>query len=328
MKINNYNNTAQIYNKKSPQNTCAFKGHLKYEKIMHDGVKLLLRKETALYRNIETKNFVIDYISKFFSNQPQIKMVVAGCSTGEEAFSYSMLLNKFKDKLSILGFDLSKNSIADANSRKITIQTKKNKINPILEEHIYKYLEFQNDTFLISNTRNNLSHTEQAYKKLFDEFFELSDAKIKEPFFAKLKRLYLQITTKAQLPQYEFKTATLKKNKCTNCTFKTGDIMKLKETLNGEKADIITFSNAMYHLITEEKFGIRYPKSNAEEIIKKLAQNVKDNLNPNGIFVLGEKEFEQTLDSVTVEKVFKEMGFRPLNKTTEHSANVYQLLAL
>ena len=70
---------------------------------------------------------------------------------------------------------------------------------------------------------------------------------------------------------------------------------------------------------------IRTPKPNSEEIIKNLATQIKENLAPNGIFVLGENEIIQTFDDTTVPKVFKELGFTPLNKTNDHDANIWQL---
>lgn len=104
--------------------------------------------------------------------------------------------------------------------------------------------------------------------------------------------------------------------------------MNLGEVTKGEKADVITFTNAMYHLIADDigNMGFRQLKGNAEEITANIAKQVKQNLNPKGIFVLGENEVLQTMDNEIVPKVFKEFGFKALNATDDHAANVWQLL--
>ena len=71
---------------------------------------------------------------------------------------------------------------------------------------------------------------------------------------------------------------------------------------------------------------LRAPKENSEEIVREIAMNVKKSLNPNGIFVLGENEAQQMIDETTIPKVFKELGFEPLNKTEEHFENVWRLI--
>lgn len=144
----------------------------------------------------------------------------------------------------------------------------------------------------------------------------------KEPLTAEQNN-YKQLFNK-----FESKIVQLKEGKAVNCEFTTGDIMNLGEVTKGEKADVITFTNAMCHLIADDigNMGFRQLKGNAEEITANIAKQVKQNLNPKGIFVLGENEVLQTMDTEIVPKVFKEFGFKALNATDDHAANVWQLL--
>ena len=66
-------------------------------------------------------------------------------------------------------------------------------------------------------------------------------------------------------------------------------------------------------------------KKNASEITKEIAKQIKEHLNPNGILVLGEYESSQVSNPEIVPKALTEMGFKPLNKTNQHIANVWKL---
>ena len=307
-------------------NTVSHKGHLGHERIFKNGVKHFLRHETALFRDIQTKNFVKNYILNNFSNKPQIKMLVGACSTGEEVFTYSMLLDSLKSKLSILGFDLSEKTIKQAKTGRVVMQelksTPKNLIN--------LYPTHFNDSFLCFKTKNLLTQEQLELKKLFDIFFEIQTKKYKnkEPIAYRVQRWFMAKFLNLALPKYDSKIVKFKKEKFTNYNFKVGDILNLTEITKGEKVDVITFTNAMYHLTTDDvaKGLLRFPKENTEDIVRDIAKNVKENLNPNGIFVLGENEVEQMMDSTSVPKVFKELGFEPLNKTEEHPENVWKLI--
>jgi len=309
-----------------PCDTVSFKGHLGSEKIFKDGAKLVLRHETALFRDMQTKNFVKDYINKNFGDKSNIKMVVGACCSGEESFTYSMLLNSLKSKLSIVGFDLSKKSIEQAKTGKVIMQNPKGVSEGLLD----MYTTFHKDSFLCFKSKNSLNKEQLEQKKLFDEFFDITPEvyKEKESLGYKIQRWYMAKFLKIAMPSYESKIVKVKDDKLANCTFKEGDILNLKEVTGGEKADVITFSNAMYHLTTDDVANgmLRVPKENSEEFVRNIAKNVKENLNPNGIFVLGENETTQMMDATTVPKVFKELGFEPLNKTEEHLENVWRLL--
>ena len=316
-------NTLRNYNMSN--DTVSFKGHLGSEKILKKGANLVLRHETALFRDMQTKNFVKDYILKNFSNKPNIKMVVGACCSGEEAFTYSMLLDSLKSKLSILGFDLSKKSIEQAKTGKVLMQEAKGvpeKLKDLYSSHF-------KDSFLCFKPKKALNPEQLEQKKLFDEFFEITPEiyKEKESLGYKIQRWYMAKFLKVAMPTYDSKIIKIKDGKLGNCTFKEGDILNLADVTSGEKADVITFSNAMYHLTTDDVANgmMRICKESSEEVVRNIAKNVKENLNPNGIFVLGENEIIQMMDSTTVPKVFKELGFEPLNRTEEHLENVWRL---
>ena len=306
--------------------TVSFKGHLGAETIVKNGSKLVLKHETALFRDLETKKFVKEYILKNLSDKPNIKMVVGACSSGEEAFSYSMLLDSLKSKLSIIGFDLSEKSIAEAKSGKILMQATKG--SP--DEYVSLYTSFDKESFLCFDTKIPLNIEQIEQKRLFDEFFETTSKVCQEkvPLSYKIQRWIFAKFFNRRLPIFINREAKIKDGKFGNCSFKVGDILNLKDVTGGEKADVITFSNAMYHLTTNDIANgmLRAPKENSEEIVRKIAINVKQNLNPNGIFVLGENEVSQMMDSTTVPKIFKELGFEPLNRTEKHFENVWKLI--
>lgn len=92
-------------------------------------LNVLTVNETYFMREKEHLITVKDYIAKdFFENNKTLKILSAGCSTGEEAYSLSIMLNeltpKHKTKFSILGLDISKRAVDIANSgayRKISL---------------------------------------------------------------------------------------------------------------------------------------------------------------------------------------------------------------
>lgn len=336
MQITQINSNSQIYTPKinskafkttkMPYDNVSFKGHLGSETIVRNGAKLVLKHETALFRDLQTKTFVKDYILKNFSDKPNIKMIIGACSSGEEAFSYSMLLDSLKQKLSIIGFDISKKSIDEAKSGKVLMQATKGKS----DNYISSYTAFDKESFLCFDTKTSLNAEQIEQKRLFDEFFEITSkvSQTKVPLSYKIQRWIFAKLFNRHLPIFINKEAKIKDGKFANCTFKEGDISNLTSIVGTEKADVITFSNAMYHLTTNDIANgmLRAPKENSEEIVREIAVNVKKNLNPNGIFVLGENEIMQMMDQTTIPKVFKELGFEPLNKTEEHFENVWRLI--
>lgn len=320
----NYSNN-KIKNSKS-YDIISFSGHLGAEKYAKNGIQYLI-SETSLFRDIETKKIVVDYVLKNFSNEPNIRMLVGACSTGEEAYTYSMLLKNIKDKVSILGFDLSPQSIKSANSGTLAMYKRKEADKGLI---LLGPKDFS-DSFLCFNSNKMLSAEEFELKNLFNEFFEVTSESVtlgNDSLVSQFKKWYFKNLLKLSIPEYERKIVKLKDSKVTNCNFIEGDILKLNNITNGKKYDVITFSNAMYHLITEN-FRISTPvrklKPNAVDIVRKIGLDVKDALSPKGLFVLGENERLQINDSQIVPKVLKELGFEPMNSVKDGIPSIWTI---
>lgn len=313
----NFNNKLSI-----KEDRVSFSGHIGAEKYAKNGIDYLI-SETALFRDFETKTFVRDYILKNFSNKDKIKLLIGGCSTGEEAYTYSMLLKDLGEKVSILGFDLSEKNIQSAKSGKLIMLNPGSKNNKI-QLHTALF----NDSFLCFNEGASLTTSQLEQKKLFDEFFEVTSEIVPEPkesLMLRFKKWYISNLLGIGLPKYERKLVKLREDKAQNCDFTIGNILDLGSVTNGEKVDILTFSNAMYHLTTTTFLNgmSRVLNSNAEETVREIGLGVQKVLNPKGLFVLGEEESYQMMDSKLVPKVLRELGFKGLNKTDSHEANVW-----
>ena len=76
----------------------------------------------------------------------------------------------------------------------------------------------------------------------------------------------------------------------------------------------MAFLMVMHHLIYYDEIistgGPRTLKKNAKQTLEKVAQIVKQNLNPNEIFVLGEDEAVPSRDACLAAKVFEKAGFK------------------
>lgn len=306
----------------------SFKGHFGVEKYEKDDIKYL-KHETGFFRDIETKEFVKNYIEKNFANKDKIKILIGACSTGEEAYTYAMLLDNLKSKTQIVGFDLSETSIKEAKSKKFLMQKQVKAPKGLIDAYVYLGNTL-NDSYLCFPHTKQLSEKEIEKKKLFENFFEIStdtQKNKKTHFGKKINQWIMKNILKMFPPTFENKYVVAKENTFSNCEFTQGNILKLKEITKDEKADVITFSNALYHITTEEigLTGIREQKNDAEKIIEKLIQQIKENLKINGLFVIGEDEISQMFDSGELNKMMIKNGFEPLNKTDEHLANIWKL---
>ena len=303
----------------------SFGGQLGSEKFGKKGIETLI-KETGLFRDWQTLLFVKKYIEENFAGKNLIKIISGGCATGEEAVSISILLNHLKDKVRILGIDLSEKAVNSANSRKFKFQDAKD-AKYVSVEDIYSALR---DRFLVFGADRELSADEKLQKELFDKFFDITDEKesiIKLTLKQKIEDfLAKKIMTKYRPVLGEIRFVKLKEGEVNNCTFKQGDIRDIQTLTEGEKSDVIFFKNAIYHLISDDKDRglIRVTKHNGEQIAENLITKFRDNLNENGLVVFGEEEAFQTMDKEIMPRVMKKLGFEPLNETEEHEANVWR----
>ncbi len=318
-KYNYKNSSRQIY----PNTT--FKGHFGAEKFEKNKLGYII-KETGFFRDLQTKNFVCDYIKKNFINNNKIKILIGGCSTGEELHTYNMLLQDLACKLELTGFDVSETSIKAAKSNSFLMQ----KIKPIPKGYMdvsFQYKRTLQDSFLAFENKTPLTDEQKKLKELFDEYFTISNIVPnipKKSLSLKIHQWFLK-WVKIYPPEFENKTVILNPNKEKNYNFILGDIMELDNITKGEQADVITFTNALYHILTEPVSynSTRRLHSNAYKTFEELAIKLKKNLSPNGIFVLGEEEKTQLMDDKIIPTVLKKAGFIGLNKTKTHQANVW-----
>lgn len=295
-----------------------FLGHLGTDNYAKNGIDMLIH-ETAFFRDFQTKKFVTQYIHNIFSNSDNIKIIVGGCSTGEETITLSMMLNSIKDKVSILGIDLSEKVINKAKSRKYFLE-----ISKFQDSLMTDYAAFK-DSFLGYNLNKKLSSTQIKQKKLFEEFFEpVLQNNSNISFFKKtLSQLSCKLNSISSIIK-DTKEFRLKPNMADNCHFKVGDIRNINEITNNEKSHVIFFSNSLYHITTYSEDGHRFMYLDSEKRLMQLFQKFKANLQPNGLVCFGEEEAYQIPNIQLVTKSMENLGFEPLNETSNHIANVFK----
>lgn len=329
------NNLKNYYSMSSKQNngfktkplksdSVSFSGHVNFEKV--GGALKVLRHETAFFREPQTDEFVVNYIKKHFGHKNKINIVCGACSTGEEAVSMSMNLDALKDKVNILAFDLSEKSIESAKSRHFLFKNPKNNPSyiPMLGVSGFK------DAYLVFDSVKPKTKEQVAKKELFDKFFEHTNIECKEDKLSLMDRFSIWLYKKMfkfEPLQYESKICKLKDGMANNIDYVVANVDDIEKLTSKEKADVITFSNALYHLVTEESGGgIRVPIDNPKQVIEPIVKKFRNSLNDGGIVRFGENECMQMYDTTTVAELMKKYGFEGLNKTEEHAENVWRKL--
>ncbi len=329
--MNNINYTSSPYiapikinYKRSQYTDINFTGHFGVENFAGNSLGCLIH-ETGFFRDIKTKFAVKEYIKKNFRDKNSVKLLVGGCSTGEESLTYSMLLNDIGKYVDILGIDISLPVIKQAKSRKFLMQ-KMDKIPDRYIDMSYYFEDTLKDSFLVFDEGRRLSEKERALKKYFDDYFEISEEqpvlpkqKLRTQIYNWLLKKFLRI----YVPNFKSKYVVLKEGKGNNCRFETGDILELDSVTKGEKQDIITFSNSLYHIITHPVGGMRLLNKNAENTLKQVVGQLRNNLSDDGIFVFGEGESMQYFDNSFVYKVLQQNGFRHLT-SVRSDINIWQ----
>jgi len=304
---------------KRPQISFNGRSNSEWVKIGKSAKKILIH-ETALFREPQTNEFVKKLIQETFSNNDTIKIVSAGCSSGEECMTYSMMFDDLPQKIEILGFDLSKHSIQEANSRIILMQ----KIIPQTEFFKKIFPQFE-DAYLAFEQEKPLTPEQKKYKQLFNDFFELLNFPSKK---IKLKeKLQKWISKKLDPIQHEDRYFMLKENKAQNCRFIQGDVMDIEKFTGEHNVNVLSIKNMLYHILSTnpECQTCRNLKPNAAEIFKDLIYKFKNILTDKGIIILGEQEDMQVTGfSEIVPKLLEKSGFRPRNQIDNHYANVWQ----
>lgn len=324
--VYSYNNNSVVRNRRSPvimPDSVSFSANTQVEKSVAKDITELIH-QTALGRELKTKLFVRDYVQNL-KNRDVIRIVSGGCSSGEEPVTYSMLLHGMRDKVDILGIDLGKNAISQAKSRKFVFEVPKMGTNLLEHFDTLKDSPFS-DAYLFNSTNNGLNAEQSYFKSLFQEHFEPTGRKIRTPFW---EWLHNKIEKRAgynplELDRFEYR---LKEGSAQNCRYVQGDIRDIDTLTDGKKSDVISFNNALYHLTTfHDDEGIRIKKYNNDVIVEDLMLKFRNNLNDDGIVVFGENEGVQLLDNEVVPRVMTRLNFEPLNRTSEHEANVWKVL--
>lgn len=299
-----------------------FKGHTQVEKYAKKGIRKLIQ-QTAIGRGQRTNEQVKEYVRANFGEDDVINIVSAGCSTGEEAVTQSMMYYDMRDKVKILGIDLGKKAIKQAQSRKYIFEVPHKNYN-FQDYFVSAEAVPFTDTYLVRGERKGLSAQQQYLLTMFNEFFEPTNRKIKTPFW---ERLHNQMERRMGIEPLEIDRIEyrLKDGKAENCKFVCGDVTDINKITNGEKSNVIFFKNALYHMTTKDIAAFdRTLRGNAKEIVKNLMSEFKDNLKNKGLVVFGEKENYQMADYDIVPEVMTNLGFKPLNKLETGYPNIWK----
>ena len=278
----------KIYSSKA-LNNINFKGTNYTENIQ--GQKLI--HETSFFRELDTDEFVKDYLVRtFLSKNMPVNIVVGACSAGYEVYSQAILYDEYKDRVDIFGFDLGPQAIEQAKSGEFIIQ------GPTYEAQDTSVC---NDNFLVR--ANQKSVCQKKCQELFKKYFSLKAEK------------GINNSNMHPLWQYAFSFENnykLNDGYGENCSFEVGDITKLDDILEDNSTHCLFFRNALYHLACDINAN-KALKRNSRQIIKNIAQDVNRKLVTGGLFVFGENEETQGINKNEVYEVMQECGFEPLN---------------
>ncbi len=243
--------------------------------------------ETYFFRNIETLEFIKDYILKTFPKGTNIADF--GCSNGEEAYSLGMLLsrqNKNK-KYKITGYDLSQKVLDLAQS------------GPFEKAGGYSELTISNDSYYEKSDRKYLKDIFfECFNKLpakyidfnyTDEGKKLLDERIKNQ--TDLEKLLILKCIKNMMSNYhKYDSGNIYLPKAVFIKgvfdFKQGDINDLSQILKPDgKTGVIIFKNAWYHVTgSRHTYALDEIDLEKAEKIMKAAHKI---LPENGILVVG-----------------------------------------
>lgn len=301
-------NSVTPYDKNFPQ-IQSFTGHTQAEGFYQKGIRYLAH-QTAFFREPVTLERVKRYIIKNFSDKKEINILVGACSTGEEAYTLSMLLNGLKSKVNIIGFDVSKNTVNQARKGKVLMQTS------IVETEREMFLK---DSYLVFSNKNDLTKQQNDYKQMFDENF----VPIKGKYFRiynNIKRFFTDLNPNIGRRSRYFQ---IKDGHIQNCRFVEGDIRELDKLDAPEKVDVLFFRNAFYHLLNTCR-----NEEQQEKVLTQIISGVRNKLGKNGIFVNGEDDGIQISNYTLIPRVMIKMGFEPINLTIEGTASIWKKLDL
>ena len=317
------------------QNNCfrgsirpAFKGYTDTT-TMKDGLgcnsDTMCIHQTYFFRNLETLDFVKNYISENYKKGTNIADFAS--STGEEAYSLAMLLKpKNQDKkYKITGYDIVPRVIDDMNSRIYELVTG-NQIEKMLndsnqEDNGLKKM-FDESFERIPRDWQEFSYTPKNTKKIIDRLVKTKDDKEK-------RELNYMLSFSKIPPQYVWNDYVIPKKSAFDgiVDFKVRDISELGQTFELPKnTGVVFFKNAFYHLIRkypDGSFDLSAAENVAKEINKSLPKNgllvtgalqrdqFYNGQAPSGKVVQNGKAIDVFLDS-PFQKMLSKNGFEPV----------------
>lgn len=302
-------NNKKIYNVANNKNDVFFGANFEVTKqknnqfLIHSSNFLREESSDELLRNYILSNW----------NDRDINIAVGACSSGEEVYTLSILLDSIKDRVKITGFDVDKNSINSAKNGAYAIQTNNSRSNVKIFDG--------DDSFLVED-KDDLTSLQQEFKAAFHEKFNVLDDDFivnKNKLtagqkFANFINRRIGFNENDRFPTYnKYKRFKVKDNAFKNCEFKQGNILNIDEYFGKESVDILFFRNALYHLVCEGDQFSRKMNEEAEDIIRSIAKKANEIIKPDGFFVFGQSEYLQGIDTKLVYKIMEEEGFRPFN---------------
>jgi len=270
-----------FYNQKSIHPIFRARHEFENEKIVQGKDDTIIHVSN-FFREPKTDKFVQQYILDNFSKNKNIQIVSAGCSQGEEAYSYYVMLDSLQDKLNISGFDLSKKTIQDA---KKGIFSLKNYEQRIIDSEYPSYLT---------------SYERKCREKFHAHFEPVDEDMYKQPPYCSYRRCESSI--------YKLKDGE------KGCNFAIGNVLDLDKMYKENSIDVLLFKNTLYHLTCKVDNGslIGYRKHDDEKTIANIAKQMGKVVKKGGLVVFGENEERQ---HVNVDRIRCEMiknGFEPI----------------
>ncbi|MDD3236604.1 MAG: hypothetical protein PHV37_00725 [Candidatus Gastranaerophilales bacterium] len=277
-----------LYNNINKSRSLTFKGYTDTSTVSDRGHNYdsFCIHETYFFRNIETMNFVSDFIKKNYPNGTNIAEFAS--STGEEAYTLAMLLkDKNKDKkYKIFGYDISPKVVKN------------------MDSHLYEITSNDMESFLVSDSRMK-SPEEKSFRDIFHDSFEkipknwqLENA---SPAFVSklLKKLsktdsedeqraikyhlsYLNVP-----PQYKWNDYYVpKKDEFKDViSFEEKDISDVGTSFHLPKnTNILFFKNAFYHLMKDYS---GYDDLKDMSQVCNVCKNINKELPKGGLMVIG-----------------------------------------